>query len=469
MPERVLLTGVTGYIGGRLLRRFEVGGRPVRCLVRLPARLGGTGSATEVLQGDCLDEASLDRGLAGVHVAYYLVHSMAGGSDFAAVDRRAAAKFGRAAARAGVRRIIYLGGLTGDLGSPSAHLRSRAETGEVLRASGVPVIEFRASVVIGAGSLSFSMIQALVERLPAMVCPRWVATPTQPIAIDDVLAYLVAAQDLPEGGSAVFEIGGPEVVSYGDMMREYARLRGLHRLLVPVPVLTPHLSGLWLALVTPAQARVGRALVEGLKTATVVRSAAARETFRIEPMCLRAAFFNAIEEGAAARRKQDTRTVVVNVAPSQAFAPVRRIGGASGWYFGNVLWSVRGWLDRWLGGVGMSRGRRDPDDCTVGDAIDGWTVEAYERDRRLRLSADFKLPGRGWLEFEVTPLDGGRRSTIRQTATFDARGVLGRLYWYALLPIHRLMFRGMLDRIARRARSVECPACRCTTLSKATR
>src|SRR5512142_833663 len=222
MRARVLLTGATGYIGGRLLRRFEEGGRPVRCLVRQPARLGAIGPATEVLQGDCLDEASLDRGLAGVHVAYYLVHSMARGSDFAAVDRRAAANFGRAAARAGVRRIIYLGGLTDDIGSPSAHLRSRAETGEVLRASGVPVIEFRASVVIGAGRLSFEMIQALVERLPAMVCPRWVATLTQPIAIDDVLAYLVAALDLQEGGSGMFEIGGPEVVSYGDMMREYA-------------------------------------------------------------------------------------------------------------------------------------------------------------------------------------------------------------------------------------------------------
>lgn len=450
MPARVLLTGATGYVGGRLLRRFEEGSRAVRCLVRQPARLGATGLATEVFPGDCLDEASLDRALAGVHVAYYLVHSMAGGSDFAAVDRRAAGNFGRAAAHAGVRRIIYLGGLTDDIGSPSAHLKSRAETGEVLRASGVPVIEFRASVVIGAGSLSFEMIQALVERLPAMVCPRWVATLTQPIAIDDVLAYLVAALDLPEGGSGVFEIGGPEVVSYGHMMREYARLRGLRRVLVPVPVLTPHLSGLWLALVTPAQARVGRALVEGLKTATVVRSAAARETFRIEPMPLRAAFLNAIEEGAPARRKQDTRTLAVNVPPSQAFAPVRRIGGATGWYFGNVLWTVRGWLDRWLGGVGMGRGRRDRDACAVGDAIDGWTVEAYEPDRRLRLAADFKLPGRGWLEFEVTPLDGGRRSSIRQTATFDPRGILGRLYWYAMLPIHHLMFRGMLDRIARR-------------------
>ena len=281
MNAPVLLTGASGYIGGRLLRRFEDGGRPVRCLVRQPGRLRTTAPTTEIAQGDCLDEASLDRVLVGVQCAYYLVHSMGRGSDFADVDRRAAENFARAARRAGVRRIIYLGGLTDEASSLSAHLKSRVETGEILRASGVPVVEFRASVVIGAGSLSFEMIQALVERLPVMICPRWVDTLTQPIAIDDVLAYLEAALDTPGHVEGIFEIGGPEVVSYGDMMRTFARIRGLHRLLLPVPVLTPHLSGLWLALVTPAQARVGRALVEGLKNSTVVRSTAARETFRI--------------------------------------------------------------------------------------------------------------------------------------------------------------------------------------------
>jgi hypothetical protein len=330
-------------------------------------------------------------------------------------------------------------------------LRSRADTGEALRASGVPVIEFRASVVIGAGSLSFEMIQALVERLPVMVCPRWVATLTQPIAVDDVLAYLIAAKDLPHSGGRVFEIGGPAVVSYGDMMREYARLRGLRRLLLPVPVLTPHLSGLWLALVTPAHARIGRALVDGLKNATVVRSDEARTTFGIAPMTLRTSFVKAIEDGAAARIKRDTRTVVVDVPRAQAFEPVRRVGGATGWYFGNLLWSARGWVDQRCGGVGMRRGRRDPEVCAVGDFIDGWTVEAYEPDRRLRLSADLKLPGRGWLEFEVAPLDGGRRSLIRQTASFEPRGLAGSAYWYAIYPVHALIFRGLLRRIAQRA------------------
>ena len=301
MDAPVLLTGATGYIGGRLLRHFEGAGRPVRCLARNPERVRATRSTTEVVHGDCLDEESLDLALAGVGSAYYLVHSMSVGADFAEVDRHAAANFGRAAARAGVRRIIYLGGLADQAGSLSSHLQSRAETGSVLRASGIPVIEFRASIVVGAGSLSFQMIEALVERLPIMVCPRWVATLTQPLAVDDVVVYLSAALELPDTGNEVFEIGGPDVVSYGDIMREYAQLRGLRRWLLPVPLLTPRLSGLWLALVTPAQARVGRALVEGLKTPTVVRSSAALDAFHIEPTPLRVALAKAIE-GVCTRR-----------------------------------------------------------------------------------------------------------------------------------------------------------------------
>ena len=451
MTQPVLLTGATGYIGGRLLRRLEEDGRSVRCLARHPERVAPARAATEVVRGDCLDEASLGPALAGVECAYYLVHSMAAGADFADLDRHAAANFGRAAARAGVRRIIYLGGLVDTIGDLSSHLKSRAETGDVLRQSGVSVIEFRASVVIGAGSLSFEMIRALVERLPAMVCPRWVSTLTQPIAVDDVLAYLVAALDVPANGGRVFEIGGPEVVSYGDMMREYAGVRRLRRLLIPVPVLTPRLSGLWLGLVTPAQARVGRALVEGLKNTTVVRSTAALTTFRIERTPLRAALTKAIDEGMSARLKRDSRSVVVKASLSDAFTAIRRIGGQSGWYFGNALWRVRGWIDRGFGGVGMTRGRREPDSCRPGDAIDGWTVEAYEPDRRLRLVADLKLPGRGWLEFEVNPLEHEGLSEIRQTATFDPRGLLGRAYWFGILPVHALMFRGLLRNLADRA------------------
>jgi uncharacterized protein YbjT (DUF2867 family) len=451
MNHRVLVTGATGYIGRRLLRRLENGSTQVRCLARRPDRVAPSRPTTEVVAGDCLDEASLDEALAGVHTAFYLVHSMDAGADFAALDRQAATNFGRAAARAGVRRIVYLGGLGDEVNSLSTHLKSRAETGDALRASGVPVVEFRASIVIGAGSLSFEMIRALVERLPVMVCPHWVSTRTQPIAIDDVVAYMAAALELPDEVDGVFEIGGPEVVSYGDLMRLYAELRGLRRFLIPVPVLTPRLSGLWLALVTPAQARVGRALVEGLRNTTVVTSASARTAFTVSPRSLRQAFMAAIDEDSALQAKVDTRAIVVDVPPERAFAPIRRIGGTAGWYFGNALWKARGLLDRLAGGAGMSRGRRHPDQCCEGDIIDGWTVERYEPGRRLRLSADMKLPGRGWLEFEVTPLDDGARSQIRQTATFDARGVLGRLYWYAVLPLHALVFRGMLRGIARRA------------------
>jgi len=455
MGATILLTGATGHIGGRLLRLLEASGagegRRVRCLSRDPGRVAVTAPGTEVVRGDCLDASSLDAALDGIDTAFYLVHSMGSGADFAARDRQAAVNFGRAAARAGVRRIIYLGGLADDVASLSPHLRSRAETGRHLRGAGVPVVEFRASIVIGAGSLSFEMIRALVERLPVMICPRWVNTPAQPIAVDDVVAYLAAAIDLDGDGDRTFDIGGPDVVSYGEMMRLYARLRGLRRLLISVPVLTPRLSGLWLGLVAPAQARVGRPLVEGLKNATVVRDPAARDAFDIDPMPLPQAFARAIADGAAAWSKVDAREVEVEASPARAFAAIRRIGGANGWYAGDRLWRLRGLLDRVTGGPGMRRGRVSCDECAVGDAIDDWSVEAYEADRRLRLSADFRLPGRGWLEFQVMPLDGGRRSRIRQVATFDPRGVLGRLYWYAVYPFHAVVFGGLLRELARRA------------------
>ena len=255
----ILVTGATGYIGGRLLRKLEDDGHAVRCLARRPERVRTTTSRSQVIRGDCLEPDSLAPALSGIEVAYYLVHSMATGPEFAGLDRQAAENFGVAAVRAGVRRIIYLGGLVSDDAELSEHLKSRSETGSVLRSTGVPVIEFRSSIIVGAGSLSFEIIRGLVERLPILICPRWVSTPAQPIAVEDVLSYLTAALNLPDVGDALYEIGGPRVMSYGDMMLEYARLRGLKRYLVPVPVLTPRLSGLWLALITPTQAAVGRA------------------------------------------------------------------------------------------------------------------------------------------------------------------------------------------------------------------
>jgi uncharacterized protein YbjT (DUF2867 family) len=462
MDDLTLVAGASGYVGGRLVPLLLASGRRVRCLARRPAELRTRlGEAIDVAEGDVLDPPSLDRALAGVRTAFYLVHSMAAGAHFAEVDRQAARNFALAAARAGVRRIVYLGGLGEDSSDLSPHLRSRHETGEALRSAGVPVTEFRASIVIGTGSLSFEMIRALTERLPVMICPRWVSVPAQPIAIDDVLAYLMASLDLPEDGrSHVFEIGGPDVVSYGDILRVYARLRGLRRCLIPVPLLTPHLSSLWLALVTPLHAGVGRELIEGVRNPTIVRSGDAREAFDIQPMSLDRAVSRAIEDRRRMdqtdagrprhRRIVDSRWVVANAPPPAAFTPIRRIGGAQGWYYGDMLWRIRGWLDRLMGGEGLRPGRTHPDTCEVGDRIDCWVVERCEPDRRLRLAAAMKLPGRAWLEFEVLPL-GDTRSLLRQTAEFHPRGLLGYVYWYSLYVVHALMFKGMLDRIARRA------------------
>jgi uncharacterized protein YbjT (DUF2867 family) len=295
--KRILLTGATGYVGGRLLPLLEQAGHQVRCLARRPEALRSrVARETEVVAGDVLDAASLTPALAGIEVAYYLVHAMGSRGGFEAEDRQAAQHFADAARQAGVRRIIYLGGL-GDSRQPlSSHLRSRQEVGELLRTSGVPVIEFRAAVIIGAGSLSFELIRALVERLPVMITPRWISVPTQPIAIADVLQYLLRALDLPCEGNPIFEIGGADQVSYGDLMREYARQRRLPRLMIPVPVLTPRLSSWWLHLVTPVRAQVGRQLIEGIRVPTVVTDDRARRAFPIHPMGARDAITAAIEE-----------------------------------------------------------------------------------------------------------------------------------------------------------------------------
>lgn len=471
----VLVTGATGYIGGRLLPVLESAGVRLRCLARQPAALASrVAPTTEIVAGDLLDTASLDRALAGIDVAYYLVHSMGAHGDYRETDRTAARNFGDAARRSGVRRIVYLGGLaTGDEVF-SKHLESRIETGRALRESGVPVVEFRASVVIGSGSLSFELIRALVERLPVMVCPRWVATLGQPIGIDDVLAYLVAALQLPDGLSRTFEIGGADQASYGDLMREYARQRGLKRLMLSVPLLTPRLSSLWLGLVTPVYARVGRELIEGLKNRSVVTDPAALDVFPIRPIGLPEAITRAIRYedrtfaltrwsdarssgGATASavetglggRLVDRRQVHVSVDADRAFEPIAQIGGSHGWYYATWLWRIRGVMDLLVGGVGMRRGRRDPAVPAVGDALDFWRVEAYEPGRRLRLAAEMKVPGRAWLEFEVEP--DGAGALVHQTAVFEPAGLPGLLYWYALLPVHTVMFGGMLRQIAQRA------------------
>lgn len=472
----ILLTGASGYVGGRLLEALEGAGARLRCMTRRPEELGGRVAAgTEVVPGDVLDPDSLDRALAGVDVAYYLVHSMASGTGYHDADRRGASAFAGAARRAGVGRIVYLGGLgRGD--DLSAHLSSRQEVGRILASSGVATLELRASIVIGSGSASFEMIRALVEILPVMITPRWVATRTQPIGIEDVVAYLREALELPEEGSAVYEIGGPDRVSYGELMREYARQRGLRRAFISVPVLTPRLSSLWLGLVTPIYARVGRALVDSLRNETIVRDDRARAAFRVRPLGMREAMARALANEdrafAATRwsgalsvggrraswgglrfgsRLVDARQVEVSCPAARAFLPISRIGGDTGWYHANLLWRLRGLLDLLVGGPGLRRGRRDPDRLLPGDTLDFWRVEAVEPDRLLRLAAEMRLPGRAWLQFEVEAR--GQKSIIHQTAIFDPVGLFGQLYWYALWPLHQYVFGGTLRALARAAQA----------------
>jgi uncharacterized protein YbjT (DUF2867 family) len=481
MQGLVLLTGATGYVGGRLLALLEQQGVPTRCLTRRPAALANrVAPTTEVMAGDVLDSASLIPAFKDVDTAYYFVHSMGNHEDFSQQDRIAAQNFAQAASAAGVRRLIYLGGLGNPDEKLSKHLRSRQETGDVLRAFHSQVIEFRASIVIGSGSLSFEMIRALVERLPIMICPRWVHVAAQPIAVEDLLAYLIAALALPAGPSQVYEIGGPDQVSYGQIMQEYARQRHLRRWMIPVPLLTPYLSSLWLGLVTPLYARVGRKLVDSLRNPTLISNNLAKTTFTVRPRSVKDAIARALvnedREFAETRwsdalssagtekywggerfgsRLVDSRTISIPLPPEHAFAPIRRIGGSTGWYYGNWLWTVRGFLDLLVGGVGVRRGRRHPYELKIGDSLDFWRVEDYVPNQRLRLAAEMKLPGRAWLEFEVLPCDQG--STIRQTAIFDPLGLAGLLYWYGIYPLHQFVFTGMLRNIAERAQEVPPP------------
>jgi len=472
---KVLLTGATGYVGGRLLPLLEGRGLHVRCLARRPENLRDrVRPQTEVVAGDALVADSLTAAMEGIDTAYYLVHSMGSSGSFEDEDRVAARNFAAAARDSGVRRIIYLGGLGDDSEQLSAHLRSRHEVGELLRESGCMVLEFRASIVIGSGSLSFELVRALVRRLPVMICPKWVNVQAQPIAIEDLLQYLLVALDWDGDKNRIFEIGGPDQVSYGEIMREYARQRGLRRWLISVPVLTPRLSSLWLGFVTPVYARVGRKLIDSLRNPTVVQDASALAEFPIRPRGLAEAIQRALgkedNELAATRwsdalsssrgerswggvrfgsRIIDTRSVAVSASPDQAFAPIRRIGGRQGWYYANYLWTVRAWLDLLAGGIGKRRARRDPETLRVGDVLDWWRVEEYVPNQRLRLAAEMKVPGRAWLEFEVEPQEQGSR--IRQTAIFDPVGLSGLAYWYSLYPLHAVIFNGMLNEIAARA------------------
>ncbi len=473
----VLATGGTGYIGGRLIPALLERGWRVRCLTRSRRKLAERPWAghdrVEVVEGDVGDLGSLERALHGCTAAYYLVHSMmAAGDDYRDRDRRLASSFSEAAARAGVERLVYLGGL-GETGpNLSEHLASRREVEAVLREGAVPVTVLRAAMIIGSGSASFEILRYLVERLPIMITPKWVSTESQPIAVRNIIEYLASCLDVPETAGRTLDVGGPDVLTYRQLMEMMAEERGLRRrLVIPVPVLTPHLSSLWIHLVTPLSSRIARPLAEGLRNRVVCRD---DEAARLMPQRLlpaREAIARALgrlEAGEVATSWSDAgampgdpdwaggttfvdrRHMAVDAPPEAVHAAACRIGGGEGYHAFSWLWKLRGFMDRMIGGPGLRRGRRDPERVGFGDALDFWRVTGVERGRLLELRAEMKLPGIATLSFEIEPRDGGG-SMLWQTARFQPRGLLGLAYWAAVVPLHGLVFNGMLRGIARSA------------------
>ncbi len=471
---KILVTGATGYVGGRLIPRLLAEGHAVSVFVREPARIEGRPwcAQVRVIRGDLLassDEA-LREAMEECEVAYYLVHSMGAGTDFAAMDLRAASRFAEAASRVPtLRHTIYLGGLLPPEGSGSQHLSSRAETGEVLRAL-LPCTEFRAGPIIGSGSASFEMARYLTERLPAMVAPRWIENQVQPIAIRDVLAYLIAA--VAAGPLGVVEIGADRL-KFKEMMLVYAALRGLRRWIIPVPILAPKLAGLWVGLVTPIPNRIAVPIIQGILSPVLADTAKAREHFpQIHPISYREAVglaLSKIESGEVETRWsgalgsraptveltdsegliREVRTVHLKCSPDRAFAAFSSLGGERGWLAWDWAWRVRGLLDRLIGGPGLRRGRRHPTELYPGESLDFWRVERVERPNLLRLRAEMKVPGNAWLQYEALAEESGTR--LVQTALFRPDGFAGFVYWHALYPIHSLIFSGMVRALGRLA------------------
>lgn len=475
---RILVTGATGYIGGRLVPSLLEAGHEVRCLARDPDKLSQDPwrDRVDVVAGDVLDATTLGGALAGCDAAYYLVHSMDGGDeDFRERDRRAAETFRSAADDAGIGRIVYLGGLgAGD--DLSHHLASRQEVGAILAAGATPVTEVRAAVIIGSGSVSFEMMRYLTEVLPIMITPKWVRTRCQPIAIRNVLEILVAALDADDRESHVWEVGGPDRLTYEEMMRVYAEEAGLpRRIIIPVPLLSPQLSRHWIGLVTPLPVGVAKPLVNSLRNEVTVEDNSVAERLTSGLVPFREAVRRALQRSmdgevttrwsdaathpaeaqptdpswAGGTLKVDERIVTTTASSADVYWAFARIGGDVGYYFANWIWRLRGIFDKLIGGVGLRRGRRHPEEIRTGEALDFWRVVAVEPGRRLVLWAEMKLPGKGWLEFEAVAASDGTR--LRQTAFFEPRGLFGRLYWLVLVPFHHVIFGRMARRIVRAA------------------
>ncbi len=467
----ILVAGASGYIGQQLVPRLVQAGHSVYCMVRDPARIKTFFSRDVTLvAADALKPQTLAATLAGIEVAYYLIHSMnERKKGFEERDVEAASNFAKAAKAAGVLRLVYLGGLGKPGAQLSAHLKSRHHTGDILRQFGPPTTELRAAIIVGNGSISFEMIRYLSERLPAMICPRWVTTRVQPIAIDDILAYLVATLDSPRSIGQIIEIGGAGVETYYSMMVIYARVRGLRRWLLRVPVLTPRLSSYWLDLVTPIPAAISRPLIEGLRSEVVVCDSKAKDIFPdIHPVnyeqAVRRAFDRhdpAAAESAVVHSAQSNRGHrlirrdglildithrLVKAPVSTLFSFVQGIGGKRGWLYANQLWQIRGAIDSLFGGVGLLRGRKNPDQLNAGDTLDFWTVQDVVENARILLRAEMKVPGRAWLEFTFSPIDA-QSTHFYCVAVFEPLGLAGELYWDLLYPIHWMIFRGLTSKI----------------------
>lgn len=477
----ILITGATGYVGGNLVPRLLEEGYRVRVLVRDPEKLRAKPwrSDVEVFKGDVIEPLTLRSALLDVEVAYYLIHSITSGENFAERDIAAARNFGEAVRQTGVKRVIYLGGLGDPETNLSKHLRSRQETGDILRRSGACVTEFRAAIIVGSGSISFEMIRYLTERVPIMVCPRWVLSKVQPIAIDDVIEYLAVSVQNSNSAGQIIEIGGADVLTYGDMMKLYARVRGLRRWLLNVPVLTPRLSSYWVHWVTPVPADFARPLIEGLRNEVVVRDNKASEIFpHIQPSTYESAvrralsqldpdrFENIINQLASKKDIErpanfktirdgmiiEVRRCIVRAQASAVYGIFTDIGGPNGWPC-NWAWRMRALLDRVVGGVGMRKSRPDPAGIKAGDTLDFFRVVKIQPGRILRLKAEMKLPGEGWLQFEVTP-HGEEQAQLVQTVYFAPKGLPGIVYWYLLYPLHGLIFGKMIRGLAKRAEQI---------------